>query len=85
MRIPVEIISRIAADHELDAFVKKCVSKTSAHINSNRMEFFPEYTDHAVTHLEAVLETCLSLATDGSLEVINQTDLGLLVVSVALH
>ena len=49
------------------------------------MVFFPEYTDHNVSHFQAVLETAVDLATEKSLEILTDTDLVVLTTSVMLH
>lgn len=85
MNIPEIILLKISNSHSLDAYVKNCVSKIENHISANKMVFFPEYTDHDVSHFEAVLETCVDLATDASLEKMSTIDFAILTVSVMLH
>lgn len=85
MKISEVILERIRDDHALDAYVKGSVARISEHISSNKMVFFPEYTDHDVTHVEAVLETAVDLATDKSLELMTSIDFAALTTSVMLH
>ncbi|WP_407493822.1 ATP-binding protein [Pseudooceanicola sp. MF1-13] len=85
MKISEVILERIRDDHALDAYVKGSVARISDHISSNKMVFFPEYTDHDVTHFEAVLETAVDLATDKSLELMTGIDFAALTTSVMLH
>jgi hypothetical protein len=49
------------------------------------MVFFPEYTDHGISHLEAVLQTTLDLATGDAQDLVTSQDAAILVVAVALH
>jgi molecular chaperone HtpG len=49
------------------------------------MVFFPEYTDHSVTHLELTLQTALDLATNPSRGLLTPGDGASLVVAVGLH
>lgn len=85
MKITEVVLERIKNNQELDAYVKGVVSKISNHITSNKMIFFPEYTDHDITHFEAVLETAVDLATEKSRELLSDVDFALLTISVMLH
>ncbi|MBW9079555.1 ATP-binding protein [Rhizobium pusense] len=85
MKISEVILEKISKSLVLDAYVKSAVSKIASHISSNSMVFFPEYTDHDITHFEAVLETAIDLATDKSLELMSDVDLAVLTTSVMLH
>lgn len=85
MRISEVILERIKGNHALDGYVKGSVARISDHIASNKLVFFPEYTDHDVTHFEAVLETAVDLATDKSLELMTDIDFAALTTSVMLH
>ncbi|WP_294224155.1 ATP-binding protein [uncultured Shimia sp.] len=85
MKITEVVLERIKDNQELDAYVKGAVSKISKHITSNKMIFFPEYTDHDITHFEAVLETAVDLATEKSRELMSDVDFALLTTSVMLH
>jgi molecular chaperone HtpG len=85
MKIGREISSLYENNSEIGSFVQSSVSGIISHIKANRMEFFPEYTDHDVTHLEQVLSTASSFITRDSWELFTAEDAGILVVSVALH
>lgn len=85
MKISDVILERIHKNHVLDAYVKSVVARIDSHISSNSMVFFPEYTDHDITHFEAVLETAIDLATEKSLELMSDADLVILTTSVMLH
>jgi len=49
------------------------------------MVFFPEYTDHSVTHLELTLQTALDLATAPARGLLTSSDAATLATAVALH
>lgn len=85
MKITEVVLERIKNNQELDAYVKGAVSKISSHISANKLIFFPEYTDHDITHFEAVLETAVDLATEKSRELMSDIDFALLTTSVMLH
>ncbi|MER8759205.1 ATP-binding protein [Mesorhizobium sp. M0976] len=85
MKIPAALTSLYQNDHSLSAFVTTAVGTISSHINSSRMEFFPEYTDHNVTHLESVLSTTTSLMTEEAKALLTPEDAAVLCVATALH
>jgi hypothetical protein len=85
MKISEIVLEKTANNHGLDAYLKAVVSMVSEHISSNAITFFPEYTDHDISHLEAVLETAVDLATEKSLELMSDVDLAALTTSVLLH
>ncbi|RWP40050.1 MAG: hypothetical protein EOR04_20270 [Mesorhizobium sp.] len=85
MKIPTLLASLYQNDHSLSAFVTTAVGTISSHISSSRMEFFPEYTDHNVTHLEGVLSTTTSLMTEEAKALLTPEDAAVLCVATALH
>jgi Histidine kinase-, DNA gyrase B-, and HSP90-like ATPase len=85
MKLSELILERIKNDHALDGYVKGSVAKISDHISSNSMIFFPEYTDHDISHFEAVMETAVDLATEKSFELMSDVDFAILAISVMLH
>jgi molecular chaperone HtpG len=85
VRIPPFLESSFQSDHSLASFVSTAVGKIDSHISSNRMEFFPEYTDHSVRHIELTLQTAFDLATGPARGLLTSADAGALVVAVGLH
>src|SRR5580692_2270 len=85
MKIPPFLDAAYRSDHKLTSFVATAVGKITGHISSNRMVFFPEYTDHSVTHLELTLQTALDLAAIPSRDLLTAIDAASLVVAIGLH
>ena len=85
MKIPPFLESAYQADHKLASFVSSALAKIGGHIAANRMVFFPEYTDHSITHLELTLQTALDLASGPARGLLTSSDAAALVVAVALH
>ncbi|WP_265593724.1 ATP-binding protein [Verrucomicrobium sp. BvORR034] len=54
-------------------------------ISASKVPFFPEYTDHGISHIESVLDTAVGLMTEDSWEVFSATDAAVLILSVLLH
>jgi molecular chaperone HtpG len=85
VKIPPLLESSYQSDHSLASFASGALSKIQGHISSNRLEFFPEYTDHSVTHIELTLQTAFDLATGPARGLLTSADAVALVVAVGLH
>jgi len=85
MKIPEFLREKYRSDGALVGFVESTIAKIDAHVDANRMVFFPEYTDHSITHFELVLQTAVDLATDRSKELMTAADAGMLVTATSLH
>lgn len=85
MHIPPFLEAAYRSDDKLTSFVSTSIGKIVGHISSNRMVFFPEYTDHSVRHLELTLQTAFDLATNPSRGLLTANDAALLTVAVGLH
>ncbi len=85
MIIPSFLSATFGSDHKLAAFVSHAVGAVEAHIDANRMVFFPEYTDHSVRHIELTLQSALDLATLPARGLLTATDAAALVTAVTLH
>lgn len=53
--------------------------------HDNKLEFFPEYTDHGINHINNVLDSAESIITDNSWKHITPEDIFVLILSVLLH
>ncbi|WP_461317832.1 HD domain-containing protein [Bradyrhizobium embrapense] len=49
------------------------------------MVFFPEYTDHGISHIELTLQTALDLANAPSRGLLTPVDAAVLTLAVSLH
>lgn len=67
------------------SLVRQVIKPYSVILKSNRMEFFPEYTDHSINHVEEVLKTAEMLIPDDIFVKLTPEDIGVMVISVALH
>lgn len=52
---------------------------------NNKTEFFPEYTDHGIDHIQSVINTAEEIISDGSWEYITPEDIYVLISSILLH
>jgi signal transduction histidine kinase len=85
MKIPPFLEAAYRSDHAVESFVSSAIVRIVGHIASNRMVFFPEYTDHSITHIELTLQTALDLASGPARGLLTSLDAAVLVVAVALH
>lgn len=51
----------------------------------SRIVFFPDFTDHGATHIQNVINTCVTLLNPESIELINTEDACVIVLSGLLH
>lgn len=54
-------------------------------LTNNKTEFFPEYTDHGIDHIQSVINTAEEIISEGSWEHITPEDVYVLVSSILLH
>lgn len=85
MRLPTLLQNLLQADQTFSAFTLASTSRIETHINSNRMEFFPEYTDHSSKHIEETLQTACDLATETAASLLTSADAAVFTVAVGLH
>lgn len=83
--IPQRISALLAKNHSLNSYVLRAVALIGPWAKDNKMVFFPEYTDHSLTHLNEVIATADSLISDESWEVLTPEDAAVLIVSVLMH
>ena len=51
----------------------------------SKLPFFPDYTDHGISHVEDVLTSATSLVSDYAWKVITAQDAGMLIIATLLH
>ena len=66
-------------------FVYQAIENLKNIFNDNKLEFFPDFTDHGTNHIEEVLETAANIIDDSTYEYLNEKDIAVLIVSILLH
>ncbi|MGA9045948.1 HD domain-containing protein, partial [Sulfuricurvum sp.] len=61
------------------------IGKFSDWIKHNYLEFFPEYTDHGIEHIQDVLDTSAHIINDATLDILTPEDIYVLIASILLH
>lgn len=54
-------------------------------IKDNNLEFFPEYTDHGIEHIQSVLDTAEDIISEASWNILTAEDVYVLISAVLLH
>src|ERR1700722_913323 len=85
MKIPIVLENKYRTEHKLNSFVSTAVGRIEGHLQANPMVFFPEYTDHGITHLESTLQTTVDLATGKAQNLMTAADSAEIAVAVGLH
>jgi molecular chaperone HtpG len=85
IEIPLILKKRLKKDDSLFDDVKSSLKKFANWINQSKMIFFPEYTDHGITHIEGVLRTASLLINKDSWKLMTPGDSAMLILSSLLH
>ena len=72
-------------DRDMSAAVDRTVSAFSPWFRLSGTPFFPEYTDHGITHLDAILRNVDTLISEKAKSRISPADVALLIISTFLH
>ena len=83
--VPKKFKELLNTNTELSGVVDIAINDFGAWFKDNKMVFFPEYTDHGVTHINEVLKSAESIITDDSWGYTTPEDIFVLVLSVLLH
>lgn len=83
--IPNRFRERLEIDADLNSIVKSIVRKFSPIIKENKLEFFPEYTDHGFLHINKTLEIADKMIDNETFGKLNTLDIGVIILSIFLH
>jgi molecular chaperone HtpG len=85
MKIPIVLENKYRTEHKLNSFVSTAIARIEGHLRANPMVFFPEYTDHGISHVESTLQTTVDLATSEAQNLMTAADCVAIAVAVGLH
>jgi molecular chaperone HtpG len=85
MKIPQRLSNLIESDRQVSGIVNGAISRFEPWVGNSQMPFFPEYTDHSISHIEDVIRTAIDLATERSRELMSPKDAAVLVLGICLH
>ena len=90
-QIPSELEKRLyisdnnISDNNIADNLKSDISKFADLLSGDKLEFFIEYTDHSIEHINKVLNNIENLMTKDTLEKLNYLDVTVIIVAVVLH
>lgn len=83
--IPERFREALERDLEWDSIVKEVIRIFSPIIKENRLEFFPEHTDHGFLHINKTLEIANKIISNETFNKLNILDISLIILSIFLH
>jgi molecular chaperone HtpG len=84
MNIPLIFKEKIDADLEISGHVYIALAHFEKLIKVSKFEFFSDYTNHGIEHIESVLYTAEELIGE-SIKWLNSKDIAVLILSIVLH
>ena len=83
--IPERLRKKLELDADLDSIVREIIRKFSPIIKENKLEFFPEYTDHGFLHINKTLLIANEIIPNETFNKLNEVDVSVIVLSIFLH
>lgn len=83
--LPQRFKEKIGEDNNIQGCLHTLLGNFEKWLSDNTLEFFPEYTDHGLSHIQSVINTADDLITKESYEVISKEDIYVLISSILLH
>lgn len=85
MKLPARLETLLRQDNGLASVVLGALHVIEPWARDNKTVFFPEYTDHSLTHLNEVLASADSLISDSAWQYLTPEDAAVTVLSGLLH
>lgn len=86
IHIPTKFNNLLKAyNDEISAAVGKCVELVEPFLTRNEAPFFSDYTDHGITHIQSVLNSCELLLSDEAWEVLTRQDVAVIIMATLAH
>lgn len=83
--IPKKIHALLKTDLRLSGSIESAISNIAPWFYDNKLTFFPDYTDHGISHINNVLSSIENQITDLSWGIISPADAAAIVSSVIYH
>lgn len=85
MKIPPQMLEILQRNDRLNGGIHHVLSVIRPWFEDNKLVFFPEYTDHGVTHIQEVFDTTAALIPKGAWELLTPEDIATLILGIVLH
>lgn len=85
--IPEVLKSKLDENYQnnLLALVRLVSNKYDSILSNQNIDFFSEYTDHGIKHINEILESIENLLPNETLEELNSSEIAILIYSILLH
>lgn len=83
--VPKKTHALLKKDQRLSGSIESAASTIAPWFYDNKLTFFPDYTDHGISHINNVLASIENQITDLSWEIISPADAAAIVSSVIYH
>lgn len=85
IELPLALQAILDQNRELETILFENLIPFSHILKENDLNFFPEYTDHGINHIENVLLSITNLISNDSITKLTPYDVGIILVSTVLH
>ena len=85
IKIPKRFEEKLETDPDYNSIVREIIRRFSPIIKENKLEFFPEYTDHGFLHINKTLEIANRIIPSESFDKLNTVDISMIILSIFLH
>lgn len=83
--IPERLEQKLSDNKEMLSIVWETITEFKPIIEANKLEFFPDYTDHGVLHINKVLKIVDMLIPGDFFEKLTGNDIGAIILAAVLH
>ncbi|ABG82602.1 ATP-binding protein [Clostridium perfringens] len=85
IKIPKRFEQKLEKDPDYNSIVNEIIRRFSPIIKENKLEFFPEYTDHGFLHINKTLEIANRIIPSKTFDKLNTLDISMIILSIFLH
>jgi molecular chaperone HtpG len=85
LRMPSRLSEKLEQDQAIQAWVLSTLSFVEPLVALSTLPFFPDYTDHGLQHIQAVLRTADALIPENGRAHLSAGDAAVIITSVLLH
>ena len=84
-KIPERLYDILEQDETWLAKTQMAIQRIGIYLYESEMFFFPEYTNHRISHVENILSIIEKLLPYGTIDILSPKDISCLILSVYLH
>ncbi len=85
LTLPTKFKTILNKSPRYEAETLRLITDFSDWVKDNSLEFFPEYTDHGIDHIQSVLNTAETIINTSSWDILTPEDVFVLISAILLH